>query len=92
MAKVIFIPISLAGSLLAGFAAKKIFDQIWGVFDEEEPPDSGHRDISLPKLIVAAALQGAIFRVAKETSDHYGRRAFATVSGSWPGQERPEPE
>jgi Protein of unknown function (DUF4235) len=92
MAKILFIPVSLVGSLLAGFVAKKVFDQIWGVIDEEEPPDSGHRDISWGKLVAAAALQGAIFRVAKETSDHYGRRAFASVTGSWPGQERPEPE
>lgn len=92
MAKLFFIPISVAGGLLAGFVSKKIFDQVWGLIDQEEPPDSAHREISMPKLIAAAAIQGAIFRVAKETSDHYGRRAFATVSGSWPGQERPEPE
>jgi uncharacterized protein DUF4235 len=92
MAKIFFIPISLGGSLLAGFVGKKIFDQVWGVIDEEEPPDSGHRDISWGKLVAAAALQGAIFRVVKETSDHYSRRAFASVTGSWPGEERPEPE
>jgi hypothetical protein len=92
MAKLLFIPVSIIGGLLAGFVSKKVFDQIWGLIDEEEPPDSAHREISRGKLVAAAALQGAIFRVAKETSDHYGRRAFASVTGSWPGQERPEPE
>ena len=51
-----------------------------------------HRDIEWGKLIVAAAIQGAIFRAVKEATDHYSRRAFAGMTGTWPGEERPEPE
>jgi hypothetical protein len=92
MAKVLFIPVSIGGGLLAGFFAKKIFDQVWGLIDAEEPPDSKHRDIAWGKLLVAAAIQGAIFRAMKEATDHYSRRAFARTSGTWPGEERPEPK
>jgi hypothetical protein len=92
MAKVFFIPISIAGGLIAGAISRKILDQIWGVFDDEEPPDSQHRDIQWGKLVIAAALQGAIFRVMKEATDHYSRRAFYRTTGTWPGEERPEPE
>jgi hypothetical protein len=90
--KLFFIPISIVGGLLAGFTSKKIFDQIWGVFDEEEPPDSKHRDIDWPKLVIAAALQGAIFRMMKEATDHYSRRAFYRTTGTWPGEKKPKPE
>jgi hypothetical protein len=90
--KILFIPVSVAGGLIAGMLSRKLFDQIWGLFDEEEPPNSQHRDIDWTKLIVAAAIQGAIFRAVKEATDHYSRRAFAGVTGSWPGEERPEPE
>jgi hypothetical protein len=90
--KFLFMPVSIVGGLIAGFFAKKIFDQVWGLFDEEEPPDSKHREISWQKLLLAAAVQGAIFRAVKEASDHYSRRAFAGVTGTWPGEERPEPE
>jgi Protein of unknown function (DUF4235) len=90
--KVLFIPFSIVGGLLGGFVAKKVFNQLWGLVDEEEPPDSKHRDIQWTKLLAAAAIQGAIFRAVKEASDHYSRRAFAGVTGSWPGEERPEPE
>ena len=90
--KILFIPFSIAGGLIAGFLSKKLFNQLWGLVDEEEPPDSKHRDISAGKLLAAAAIQGAIFRAVKEASDHYSRRAFAGVTGSWPGEERPEPE
>ena len=75
--------------LLAGFLSKKIFDQLWGLFDEEEPPDSKHRDIDWRKLLLAAAVQGAIFRAVKEASDHYSRRAFARTTGTWPGRGAP---
>jgi Protein of unknown function (DUF4235) len=92
MAKVFFIPISIAGGLIAGAISRKILDQIWGLFDDEEPPDSQHRDIQWGKLLIAAALQGAIFRVMKEATDHYSRRAFYRTTGTWPGEERPQPE
>ena len=88
----VFIPISIATSLIAGFLSKKVVDQIWGLVDKEEPPDSKHRDIDWRKLLIAAAVQGAIFRAVREASDHYSRRAFARTTGSWPGEERPEPE
>jgi Protein of unknown function (DUF4235) len=92
MAKVLFIPVSVAGGFLAGAVAKKIFNQLWGLIDEEEPPDSKHRDIDWGKLLIAAAVQGAIFRAMKEATDHYSRRAFARTTGTWPGEERPDPE
>jgi Protein of unknown function (DUF4235) len=92
MAKVLFIPVSVGGGLLAGFISKKIFSQLWGLIDEEEPPDSKHRDIAWSKLLIAAALQGAIFRAMKEATDHYSRRAFLRTTGTWPGEERPEPQ
>jgi len=90
--KFVFMPISIAGGLAAGFVAKKIFNQMWGLFDEEEPPDSKHREIDWPKLIIAAAIQGAIFRAMKEATDHASRRAFARTTGTWPGEEAPEKE
>ncbi len=90
--KLLFTPISIAGALLAGFVGRKLFDQVWGMFDDEEPPDSKHREISWGKLLAAAAVQGAIFRAVKEATDHGSRRAFMGVTGTWPGEERPEPE
>jgi Protein of unknown function (DUF4235) len=90
--KLLFIPVSIVAGLIAGFLSKQVFNQLWGLIDEEEPPDSKHRDISWGKLLVAAALQGAIFRAVKEATDHYSRQAFAGVTGTWPGDEEPQPE
>jgi hypothetical protein len=90
--KFLFLPISILSGLLAGLIGRKLFDGIWGALDDEEPPDSKHRDIDWPKLIIAAAIQGAIFRAMKEATDHASRRAFARTTGKWPGEERPEPD
>jgi hypothetical protein len=92
MPRVLFIPVSLVGGMLAGFVSKKLFDGLWGLVDDEEPPSGKHRDIDWRKLILAAAVQGAIFRAVREVSDHYSRRAFARTTGKWPGEEEPEPE
>jgi Protein of unknown function (DUF4235) len=90
--KFLFVPISILSGILAGLLGRKLFDRVWGIFDEEEPPDSRHLEISWQKLLVAAALQGAIFRAIKEATDHGSRRAFMRLTGTWPGEERPEPE
>lgn len=90
--KLIFMPLSVIGGLIAGFVGKKLFDEVWGLIDEQEPPDSKHLEISWGKLLAAAALQGAIFRAVKEATDHGTRRAFMNLTGKWPGEERPEPE
>ena len=92
MAKLLFIPISVIAGLIAGFISRKVFDQIWGVVDSEEPPDSKHRDIEWGRLLLAGAIQGAIFRMVKEATDHGSRRAFYRTTGAWPGEERPDPE
>jgi len=92
MAKVLFTPLSIVLGLLAGVIGKKAFNQVWGLIDEEEPPDSKHRDISWGRLLLAGALQGAIFRAVKEGADHAARRGFYRTTGTWPGEKRPDPE
>jgi Protein of unknown function (DUF4235) len=90
--KILFIPVSIVGGLLAGLIGTKIFEQIWGRIDDEEPPDAKHRRISYAKLAVALALEGAIFRVIRGFFDHGARRTFLRFTGTWPGEEEPEPE
>ena len=57
-AKLLFTPLSIGGSLLAGLLAKKAFEQIWGMIDKEEPPHPEHREISVPKMLIALGIAG----------------------------------
>ena len=90
--KFLFLPVSIGLGLVAGLVGKKIFEQAWGLIDDEEPPDAKHREISFTKLIVALLFEGAIFRLVKGLTDHGARRGFARMTGTWPGEEAPEPE
>ena len=90
--KLLFIPISVGTSLVAGALGRWLFGQLWGALDDEEPPESEHRQATWGKVVVAAALQGAIFRATRVAVDRGSRSAFASLTGTWPGQERPEPE
>jgi Protein of unknown function (DUF4235) len=90
--KIAFTPFSIVLGLIAGMIGKKIFEGIWGLVDDEEPPDAKHRDISYTKLVLALVFEGAIFRLVKGLTDHGARQAFARTMGTWPGEEEPEPE
>jgi hypothetical protein len=92
VSKILFIPVSVLGSLVAGFVGKKTFERVWGLIDKEEPPEPKHRQTSWAKLIAALALQGAIFAAVRGLFDHAARRGFVRLTGSWPGKEQPEPE
>ena len=89
--KVLFIPFSAAGGIIAGVIGKKTFEGLWGAFDDQEAPDPKHRAVSWQKLLAALLLEGAIFRAVRGLVDHGFRRAFNRLTGRWPGEERPDP-
>jgi Protein of unknown function (DUF4235) len=91
MSKLLFIPFSVIGGMLAGMLGKKTFAAVWGAIDDHEPPDAQHRDVSFAKLIAALVLEGAILRAVRGLFDHGTRQAFHKLTGSWPGDEHPEP-
>jgi len=89
---IVFRPVGIVLGIIAGMGARKVFDAIWGRIDDREPPHPDHREIRLAKLAIALAIEGAIFRLFRGFIDHHSRRAFAGLTGTWPGQEEPEPE
>ncbi|HTA13520.1 MAG TPA: DUF4235 domain-containing protein [Solirubrobacteraceae bacterium] len=92
MSKIIFLPVSIVGGLLASVLSKKLVGAIWGAIDEQEPPKAQHRHVDLGKLTLALAIDGAVFRVVKGLVDHGSRDGFQRLTGSWPGKEAPSPK
>ena len=90
--KVIYKPFGILLGLLAGFASKKIFEQIWGLIDKEEPPKPTTEEATWPKVLGAAAVQGITFRVTRAAVDRVGAKGYAGLTGVWPGEKRPDPE
>jgi hypothetical protein len=88
----VFRPIGIILGLGAGQLSKRIFDALWGLFDDEEAPRPKHRYIPFGKLLAALMVEGAIFRVVRGVVDHGSRQGWLRLTGSWPGEERPDPE
>jgi hypothetical protein len=61
-AKLAYRPIGLMGGILAGTLSGIVFKQIWKqVADEEDAPSALQSEYSMREVVLAAALQGAIF-------------------------------
>jgi hypothetical protein len=85
-------PFGIVLGIIAGILSKKIFEQIWGIIDEEEPPEATTRDTTWPKVLASAAVEGIAFKVTRAAVDRAGARGFERMTGVWPGPKEPEPE
>ena len=85
-----FTPIGLGIGLAAGQLAKKIFDKVWGMIQDEEAPRPKHREVPVVKMLLALLVEGAIARAVRGMVDHGSRHGWARLTGAWPGEERPE--
>jgi hypothetical protein len=82
----------VVAGVIAGIAGKRLFRVLWGLLDDHEAPKPEHRRIPVAMLALALVIEGALFRGLKGLADHGSRRAFARLTGSWPGEEAPEAE
>lgn len=90
--KLMYKPFAVVLGLIAGFLSKKIFDQVWGLIDDREPPKPNTERATWPKVLAAAAVEGLTFRVTRAAVERAGAKAFAGVTGAWPGEREPEVE
>jgi Protein of unknown function (DUF4235) len=81
-------PVSLAAGVTGGLLAGAIFKQVWKhVADQPEAPEATDAAYGWGQVIVAAAIQGAIFAGVKAIVDRGGATGFRKVTGVWPGQD-----
>ena len=90
MGKLIYKPFGIVLGIVAGVLSKKLFNTVWGIFDDEEPPKPTTKETNWPKVIAAAAVQGLVFKARRAVVDASGARGFEHLTGSWPGPSRPE--
>jgi hypothetical protein len=87
-AKILYRPVGLVGSVIGGLIAGIIFKQVWqraAPGDKPDPPTALQTEYPFKEILLAAAIQGAIFSVVKTVIDRQGARLFEKWTGEWPG-------
>ena len=88
-AKILYRPVALASSIIAGLVASVVFKQIWKRVsphaEEGDAPGPLESEFPLKEILLAALLQGAIFSVVRAIVQRQGARAFEKATGEWPG-------
>jgi hypothetical protein len=83
--KLLYRPFGLATSVLGGVVAGLLFKQAWKAFaGEEDAPKAVDEHRGWREVIVAAAIQGAVFGTVKAAVDRAGAHGFKRVTGVWP--------
>jgi Protein of unknown function (DUF4235) len=86
--KVLYRPLSIAISVIGGVVATALFKRVWTmVGHEEEAPSPTERQSGWAEILLAAALQGAIFGLVRAVLDRGGAVGFRKATGIWPGDE-----
>lgn len=87
-AKMLYRPLGLVSSITAGVIAGKLSKQVWKRAtpgDSVDAPKALESEWRLREVVVAAAVEGAIFAGVKALVDRGGARAFQRWTGEWPG-------
>ena len=82
-------PLGFAMGWVSGAVAGLAFRRTWmAIRHEEDAPDALDRDRGWGEILLAAAVQGAIFAVVRSAVDRGGATAIERSWGVWPTADR----
>ena len=90
--KLLYKPFGIIVGLVAGALGRLAFSKVWGLIDDKEPPESMTLKTTWGKLVLATAMQGAIFRAVRAVVTRAGAVGYSRLTGTWPGEIEPDPE
>ena len=90
--KLLYRPIGIVLGLISGMLAKTVFNVIWARIDDEEAPKATIEGSGWPKVLLAAAVQGAVFQTVRAAVNRGGAEGFQYLTGVWPGDKHPDPK
>ncbi|MBW1604319.1 DUF4235 domain-containing protein [Streptomyces sp. JJ66] len=84
-AKLAYKPFGLLAGIASGAVAGAVFQQVWKRLGHaDDAPDATDPHRGWPEILLAAALQGAIFAAVKATVNRGGATAVHRLTGTWP--------
>ncbi|MGW0706265.1 DUF4235 domain-containing protein [Streptomyces sp. NPDC002643] len=82
-------PVGFALGWVSGALASMAFRATWkAIRDEDDAPDALDRDRGWGEVLLAAAIQGAIFAAVRSAVDRTGAKAIERSTGVWPVPEK----
>jgi hypothetical protein len=88
MIKLLYKPVGMLAGVLGGLFARAVFKRVWTLTaGEEEAPKATDARRGWREILLAAALQGAIFAVVKAAVDRGAAEGTRKLTGVWPGGE-----
>jgi Protein of unknown function (DUF4235) len=88
MIKLLYKPVGMLVSVLGGVLAGWIFKRVWKIAGrEDDAPQATDAQRGWREVLLAAALQGAIFAAVKAAVDRGAAAGTRKLTGVWPGDE-----
>lgn len=88
MHKLIFRIASLLAGMVGGLLASAIFKKAWKLTArQDEAPKATDAARGWHEILIAAALQGAIFATVKAAVDRAAAHGTHSLTGTWPGED-----
>ena len=87
-AKMLYQPVGLVSSVIAGLVAGQIFKQVWKRVlpgDHDDLPSALESEYTWKEVVLGALIQGAIFAAVRAAVSRGGARVFQRWTGQWPG-------
>jgi hypothetical protein len=86
MIKLLYKPVGMLVSVLGGLLASAIFRRVWKVAaHQDDAPEATDASRGWREILLAAALQGAIFAVVRAAVDRSAAEGTRKLTGVWPG-------
>lgn len=83
--KMLYRPVGMVLGLVSGAVAVAVFTRVWkAVGHGSDAPDALDEDRSWREVLLAAALQGAIFAAVRAAVDRLGATWVRRLTGTWP--------
>jgi len=83
--KIAYKPVGLLLGATAGLVAGAVFKRVWRtVSGDDDAPNATDAERGWGEILIAAALQGAIFALVKAAVDRGGAEGVRKLTGHWP--------
>jgi hypothetical protein len=88
--KLLYKPFGIIAGIGAARLSKRLAERLWALVDDDPAPSATVERTTWPKVLGAAAVQGATFSVTRAAADRAATTWFRHLFGVWPGEKSAE--